>query len=90
FCGDLFTQGGHERPPVTSEDILEWSESFRAAESAVFGFPPHWSHGRDTKATLEKIAATNPLTLACMHGSAWRGEDGAAARLLMALREKVA
>jgi hypothetical protein len=33
---------------------------------------------------LEKLASTNPATLACMHGSAWRG-DGAA--LLRALAE---
>jgi hypothetical protein len=26
---------------------------------------------------LEKLAAAKPTTLACMHGSAWRG-DGAA------------
>jgi hypothetical protein len=31
---------------------------------------------------LEKLAATNPATLACMHGSAWQGD---AAGLLRAL-----
>jgi flavorubredoxin len=29
FCGDLFTQGGMNHPPVTESDILEPSEVFR-------------------------------------------------------------
>ncbi len=29
FCGDLFTQGGHEHQPLTSEDILQSSEATR-------------------------------------------------------------
>jgi hypothetical protein len=33
---------------------------------------------------LERLAATQPTTLACMHGSAWRG-DGAS--LLRGLAE---
>jgi hypothetical protein len=33
---------------------------------------------------IERLAETNPTTLACMHGSAWRG-DGA--RLLRELAQ---
>jgi hypothetical protein len=36
---------------------------------------------------LEKLASTSPTTLACMHGSAWRG-DGAG--LLRALADRLA
>ena len=32
----------------------------------------------------ERLAACAPLTLACMHGSAWRGDGG---KLLLALAE---
>jgi hypothetical protein len=39
---------------------------------------------KNTKGMLERLAAFEPQTLACMHGSAWRG-DGA--RLLGALAE---
>ena len=88
FCGDLFTQGGHDRAPVTSDDILTWSEEFRAMEPQM-GMPPSWSVGRDTRAVFEKVAATNPTMLACMHGSAWRGTNGDAAKMLMALSDRI-
>ncbi len=77
LCGDLFTQGGADLPAVTEADILAPSEAFRRQMD-------YFSHGKQTGALLEKLASTNPTTLACMHGSAWRG-DGAA--LLRALGE---
>ena len=77
LCGDLFTQGGTDCPPVTESDILGPSEAFRRPLD-------YFAHGDNTRATLEKLAATKPTTLACMHGSAWRG-DGA--RLLRALAD---
>lgn len=77
FCGDLFTQGGAELPPVTEADILGPSEAFRHAMD-------YFSHTTHARALLEKLAATRPTTLACMHGSSWRG-DGAS--LLRALAE---
>jgi hypothetical protein len=40
----------------------------------------------DTREMLERLAAERPTTLACMHGSAWRG-DGAS--LLTALADAV-
>lgn len=71
LCGDLFTQpGGAELPPLTEGDILGPSEAFRKAMD-------YFSHTRNVRAMLERLAATGPRTLACMHGSAWRG-DGAA------------
>lgn len=79
FCGDLFTQGGAELPPLTEADILGPSEGFRHAMD-------YFSHTRNARALLEKLAATNPSTLACMHGSAWRG-DGA--QLLRALADSL-
>lgn len=69
FCGDLFTQGGAEHAPVVETDILEPSEQMRAAMD-------YFAHGRDSGKWLERLAATEPRLLACMHGSAWRG-DGA-------------
>jgi len=79
LCGDLFTQGGANCPPLTESDILEPSEAFRSALD-------YFSHTRNARALIEKLAAANPTTLACMHGSAWRG-DGAA--LLRALGERL-
>jgi len=77
FCGDLFTQGGADNPPVTGSDILGPSEAFRRQMD-------YFSHTRHARPMIERLAATAPTTLACMHGSAWRG-DGA--RLLRALAD---
>jgi flavorubredoxin len=69
FCGDLFTQGGADLPSLTEEDILGPSEGFRKQMD-------YFSHTKNARSMLERLASTNPTTLACMHGSAWRG-DGA-------------
>lgn len=69
FCGDLFTQGGHEHEPLTTSDILETSESMRAALD-------YFSQTKLVHTLAEKLAQTSPQILACMHGAAWKG-DGA-------------
>jgi flavorubredoxin len=69
FCGDLFTQGGHQHEPLTTDDILDSSEQMRGALD-------YFSHTVRVQELMEKIAATSPLVLACMHGAAWQG-DGA-------------
>jgi flavorubredoxin len=75
LCGDLFTQGGATQPPVTESDILGPSEAFRAPMD-------YFSHSRNARAHLERLAATGPRTLACMHGSAWTGDGAALLRAL--------
>lgn len=77
FCGDLFTQPGRGDVALTEADILAPSEGFRAAMD-------YYSGTRNAPALIAKLAATDPTTLACMHGSAWSG-NGAA--LLSALGE---
>lgn len=79
LCGDLFTQGGTGTTALVETDILEPSEAFR-------GTMDYYAHCPDTGAMLERLAGESPTTLACMHGSAWRG-DGAA--LLRALARSV-
>jgi|SRR5688572_17477760 flavorubredoxin len=69
LCGDLFTQPGHAAQALTSGDILGPSEAFRQQMD-------YFSHGKHAGELLEKLASTNPTTLAVMHGSAWQG-DGA-------------
>jgi hypothetical protein len=80
LCGDLFTQGGAGATPLTESDILAPSEEFRAPMD-------YYAHAPETARILERIALERPTTLACMHGSAFRG-DGAA--LLRALAERLA
>ena len=70
LCGDLFTQPGAGDEPLTTRDVLELSEDFRAQME-------YYALGPDTGRLIEKLAALAPTTLACMHGSAWSG-DGAA------------
>ena len=77
LCGDLFTQGGAGHPAITESDILGPSEAFRQKMD-------YFSHTKNAGDILEKLASVAPRTLACMHGSAWRG-DGA--MLLRALSE---
>ncbi len=79
LCGDLFTQGGTDGPPVTTSDILEPSEAFRRKMD-------YYSHAKNVRALMAPLAEAGPTTLACMHGSAWQG-DGAA--LLRALAESL-
>jgi flavorubredoxin len=77
LCGDLFTQGGGGLPAVTEADILGPSEAFRQPLD-------YYSHTRAGRRHLERLAALEPATLACMHGSAWRGDGG---KLLRALAD---
>jgi hypothetical protein len=79
LCGDLFTQPGIGQVPLTEADILGPSEAFR-------GEMDYFSHTKNARAMLERLASTGPATLACMHGSAWRG-DGA--KLLRALADEL-
>ena len=75
FCGDLFTQGGSGETPITESDILGPSEAFRAPLD-------YFAHAPATDAMLERLAQEAPTTLACMHGSAWRGDGAALLRAL--------
>jgi flavorubredoxin len=77
LCGDLFTQGDADLLPITESDILGPSEAFRHKLD-------YFSHTKNARVMLERLASTNPTTLACMHGSAWHG-DGA--KLLRALAD---
>jgi flavorubredoxin len=77
LCGDLFTQGGADLAPITESDILGPSEGFRHAMD-------YYSYTKNARALFERLASAEPKTLACMHGSAWRG-DGA--KLLRALAD---
>ena len=76
LCGDLFTQPG-DGPAVTSDDILgptvEFDEMFRYTASP------------SRLATVARsLADLAPRTLACMHGSSFAGDGGAALRDLAA------
>lgn len=70
FCGDLFTQPGASLPALTTSEILGPSEVMRQGMD-------YYAHGPDTAAVLARLAAFEPRTLACMHGSSFSGQGGA-------------
>jgi flavorubredoxin len=90
FCGDLFTHGGAKAAPLIDSDLLVPAEEFRIGFSTMTGLPDAYGFGRDAAMHIEKLAATNPRTLAVMHGSSWRGREGEGAQLLRRLGEVVA
>jgi flavorubredoxin len=74
LCGDLFTHLGNG-PAVIEGDIVgpavEAESIFRAS-----------SLGPTTASTMRSLADLEPTTLACMHGSSFRGHGGDALRAL--------
>jgi flavorubredoxin len=70
LCGDLFTQAGHEHKACIEGDILGPSEGMRAQMD-------YYAHAPNTAELLAKLAATEPRTLACMHGASFKGDGGA-------------
>ena len=75
LCGDLFTAGGADVPPLSSSDVLGPA---LAMEAAV----PYLVHGPHVRPLLEKLARTEPRVLGLMHGSSFQGDGGRALRAL--------
>ena len=67
--------GDHVAVAITEGDILGPSEAFRQAMD-------YYAHAPQTGAILERIAREQPQVLACMHGSAWRGDGASLLRAL--------
>jgi flavorubredoxin len=77
LCGDLLTQPGAQVPAVTESDAAIWepSEGMRKAMS-------YFADLRNPASVIEKLAATEPEVLACMHGSSYRGKGAPLLRRL--------
>jgi flavorubredoxin len=75
LCGDLFTHIGNG-PAITESDVVGPALAAEAMFHAM-------SMAANTRATLERLAALQPRTLAIMHGSSFSG-DGASALLQLA------
>ena len=75
LCGDLFSHGGADLPASTESDVLGPSEAMRAAMGGV-------AIEAGARAILDKLARTEPTTLAIMHGSSFRGDGAASLRAL--------
>lgn len=76
LCGDLFTHGGSDPAPLTESDVLGPAEVMWKA------MPASVAVEKNARAILEKLAQTEPATLAIMHGSSYRGNGSALLRAL--------
>lgn len=74
LCGDLFTHAGSNVPPLTESEVLSPAEAMRQ------GMPTSVAIERSARSLLEKLASTEPTTLALMHGSSYRGDGHALLR----------
>jgi len=72
LCGDLFAHAGNG-PALTNDDIVAPAIATDSGASSL---------SAKTPATLRKLAALEPATLALMHGSSFQGDCGAALREL--------
>ena len=70
LCGDLFTHAGAEVAPLTEREVLGPAEAMRQAMGGV-------AIEAGSRSILEKLARTEPTTLALMHGSSFRGDGRA-------------
>jgi len=70
LCGDLFTHAGADLAPVTDSEVLGPSEAMRRSMGGV-------AIEAGSRSILEKLARTEPTTLALMHGSSFRGDGRA-------------
>src|SRR4029078_6536522 len=70
LAGGLFTEPGADVPALTESEVLSASEAMRLAMPASVAIDVH------ARAILNKLAATEPQTLALMHGSSYRGDGG--------------
>lgn len=78
FCSDLFGHGGNVEA-LYDGDIVGRSDAYttRQQTGPMSGSVP-FTH--ETRPMLEKLAALNPATLACMHGSSFAGDGAQALR----------
>jgi flavorubredoxin len=75
MCGDLFTAGGSDVPPLSSSDVLGPALAMHAAV-------PYLVQGPHVRPLLEKLSRLEPRVLALMHGSSHQGDGGRALRAL--------
>jgi len=80
FCSDLFFQPGNREPLVSDDVVGPAEEAIRGnLEGPMAKDMPYTPY---TSATLARLAALEPRTLAIMHGSSFSGDGGAALRSL--------
>jgi flavorubredoxin len=86
LCSDLFFQPGDPEPLIEADVVERAAGPVRASTAGPMAhdmpFTPH------TRATLDRLAALDPRTLAIMHGSSYRGDGARAIRELASVIEE--
>ena len=77
LCGDLFTAGGADVPPLSASDVVGPALAMHAAV-------PYLTPGPHVRPLLEKLSRLEPRVLGLMHGSSHQGYGG---RALLALAD---
>jgi len=86
FCSDLFFQPANP-PPLSQSDVVGPARDAIVANRTT-PFANDMPYTAYTDATLERLAALEPRTLAVMHGSSFRGDGRRALRELgVAIRD---
>ena len=80
LCGDILTQLGHDVPALTTNDVVEASVAAHRAGMSGMGADAN------ARKIFEKLASTEPLTLARMHGPSFQGNG---AKQLLAFADSV-
>jgi flavorubredoxin len=78
FCSDLFFQPGDPEPLTRSDLVGPAGEAARFGAQGPLANDMPWAPY--TEATLQRLAALEPRTLAIMHGSSFEGDGGKAIR----------
>jgi flavorubredoxin len=87
FCSDLFHQNGDLEPSTVADVVGRFRKTLVSYEKGPFaGYLPYSRH---TDATLRRLAALEPTTLAAMHGSAYVGDGRRALTDLAAVMREV-
>jgi flavorubredoxin len=73
FCSDLFVQMGEPKAFTTSDIVAPSMESFRKISDA-------YPVGPRFIKTIERLEATDPRTVAVMHGASYEGDAAGALR----------
>lgn len=80
LCGDILTQLGHDVPALTTTDVADPSVAAHRAGMSGMGADAN------ARKIFEKLASTEPMTLARMHGPSYQGNG---AKQLLAFADSV-
>jgi hypothetical protein len=87
FSSDLFTHEGDVEPQTEQSIVERAREAFLSYNAGpLAGYMPY---SRQTESNLQKLIDLEPVTIAAMHGSTFKGDGAQALRDLGAVMREV-